>query len=203
MTYREAYGIYACNGILFNHESKRRGEMFVTRKITSGLANIAQGLEQCLYMGNIDAFRDWGHAQDYVYMQWLMLQQKEAGDFVVATGQAIQVREFIRRSASQLGLSLQFEGKAEDEIARVVGISGDKCPSITVGQIIMRIDSRHYRPSDVETLIGDPTKARQCIGWTHTTDIDDLIEEMVSHDLQQAKKQVVLRENGFQISRPR
>lgn len=203
VNYREAYGIYACNGILFNHESKRRGETFLTRKITRGLANIAQGLEQCLYMGNIDAFRDWGHAQDYVYMQWLMLQQKEAKDFVVATGQTMQVREFIRRSASQLGLSIQFEGKAEDEIARVVGISGDKCTSIAVGQIIMRIDLCHYRPAEVEALIGDPTKARTDIGWKHSTDIDDLIEEMISHDLQQAKKQVVLRENGFQISRPR
>jgi GDPmannose 4,6-dehydratase len=166
INYREAYGIYACNGILFNHESKRRGETFVTRKITRGLTNIAQGLDKCLYMGNIDALRDWGHAKDYVRMQWLMLQQNKPDDFVIATGMQYTVREFITKSAQQLGITLRFEGNAEQEIAIVEAISGDKAPCVKIGDVLVRIDPHYYRPTEVETLLGDPAKAKEKLGWT-------------------------------------
>jgi GDPmannose 4,6-dehydratase len=200
VNYREAYGIYACNGILFNHESERRGETFVTRKITRGLANIAQGIEECLYMGNIDALRDWGHAKDYVRMQWLMLQQQKPEDFVIATGVQYSVREFIQKSANQLGITLRFEGKAEAECAVVASIDGDQAPALKVGDVIVRIDPHYYRPTEVETLLGDPAKAKQKLGWVPEITLDEMIQEMVSHDLDVAKQMALLRQHGYSIS---
>ena len=200
VNYREAYGMYACNGILFNHESKRRGETFVTRKITRGLANIAQGLEQCLYMGNIDALRDWGHAKDYVRMQWLMLQQEQPEDFVIATGVQFTVREFIIRSAKQLGLTLRFEGEAENERAIVSEITGDKAPGLKVGDVVVQIDPHYYRPTEVETLLGDPSKAKQKLGWVPEITLDQMIEEMVASDLTLAKQHALLKQHGFDVS---
>ena len=200
VNYREAYGMYACNGILFNHESERRGETFVTRKITRGLANIAQGLESCLYMGNIDALRDWGHAKDYVRMQWLMLQQDKPDDFVIATGVQYSVREFIIRSAAQLGITLRFEGAAEKEIAIVDKIVGDKAPAIQVGDVIVKIDPQYYRPTEVETLLGDPSKAKQKLGWTPEITLDQMITEMVAHDLNAAKQLALLKQHGYTVA---
>ena len=200
VNYREAYGMYACNGILFNHESERRGETFVTRKITRGLANIAQGLESCLYMGNIDALRDWGHAKDYVRMQWLMLQQDKPDDFVIATGVQYSVREFIIRSAAQLGITLRFEGAAEKEIAIVARIVGDKAPAIQVGDVIVKIDPQYYRPTEVETLLGDPSKAKQKLGWTPEITLDQMITEMVTHDLNAAKQLALLQQHGYTVA---
>ena len=200
VNYREAYGMYACNGILFNHESERRGETFVTRKITRGLANIAQGLESCLYMGNIDALRDWGHAKDYVRMQWLMLQQDKPDDFVIATGVQYSVREFIIRSAAQLGITLRFEGAAEKEIAIVDKIVGDKAPAIHVGDVIVKIDPQYYRPTEVETLLGDPSKAKQKLGWTPEITLDQMITEMVAHDLNAAKQLALLKQHGYTVA---
>jgi len=200
VNYREAYGMYACNGILFNHESERRGETFVTRKITRGLANIAQGLESCLYMGNIDALRDWGHAKDYVRMQWLMLQQDKPDDFVIATGVQYSVREFIIRSAAQLGITLRFEGAAEKEIAIVDKIVGDKAPAIQVGDVIVKIDPQYYRPTEVETLLGDPSKAKQKLGWTPEITLDQMITEMVSFDLNAAKQLALLKQHGYSVA---
>ena len=165
VNYREAYGIYACNGILFNHESPRRGETFVTRKITRGLANIAQGLEQCLYMGNLDALRDWGHAKDYVRMQWMMLQQDQPEDFVIATGVQYTVRQFIQWSAEELGVTLKFVGEGVSETATVAAIQGDKAPGLKVGDVVVKIDPRYFRPTEVETLLGDPSKAKAKLGW--------------------------------------
>ena len=200
INYREAYGIYACNGILFNHESKRRGETFVTRKVTRGLSNIALGLEKCLYMGNIDALRDWGHAKDYVRMQWLMLQQDVPEDFVIATGVQYTVREFITKSASQLGITIRFEGSAEQEIGVVAAISGEMSPGVKVGDVIMRIDPHYYRPTEVETLLGDPTKAKEKLGWTPQISLDEMIAEMIEHDHAQASQHALLREHGYQTS---
>jgi len=199
VNYREAYGMYACNGILFNHESKRRGETFVTRKITRGLANIAQGLEKCLYMGNMDALRDWGHAKDYVRMQWLMLQQNQPDDFVIATGLQYSVREFIIRSAKQLGITLQFEGRAENEKAIVIAIDGDNAPALKIGSVIVQIDRRYYRPTEVETLLGDPSKAKAKLGWVPEISFDDMIFEMVTNDLDQAKRHALLRNYGYSV----
>ena len=200
VNYREAYGMYACNGILFNHESMRRGETFVTRKITRGLANIAQGLEKCLFMGNIDALRDWGHAKDYVRMQWLMLQQEQPDDFVIATGVQFSVREFIIRSAQQLGITLKFEGKEENEKAIVAAIEGDKAPALKVGDVVVQIDPRYYRPTEVETLLGDPSKAKAKLGWTPEITLDQMITEMVSYDLDQAQRHVLLMQHGFNVA---
>ena len=200
VNYREAYGMYACNGILFNHESQRRGETFVTRKVTRGLANIAQGLEKCLFMGNIDALRDWGHAKDYVRMQWLMLQQDKPEDFVIATGVQFTVREFITRSAKQLGITLKFEGAAENEKAIVASIEGDKAPALKVGDVIMQIDPRYYRPTEVETLLGDPTKAKTKLGWVPEITLDQMIVEMVANDLDQAKQHALLHKHGYSVS---
>ena len=199
VNYREAYGMYACNGILFNHESPRRGETFVTRKITRGLANIAQGLEPCLYMGNIDALRDWGHAHDYVRMQWMMLQQDEAEDFVIATGQQYSVREFIRWSAEELGVALEFSGEGAEEIATVAGITGDRAPALQVGDVIMRIDPRYFRPAEVETLLGDPFKAREKLGWEPEITARDMCAEMVAADLKDAQRHAFLKANGFEL----
>jgi len=200
VNYREAYGIYACNGILFNHESKRRGGTFVTRKVTRGLANIAQGLEKCLFMGNIDALRDWGHAKDFVRMQWLMLQQETPEDFVIATGVQFTVREFITRSAKQLGITLKFEGTAENEKAIVASIEGDKAPALKVGDVIMQIDPRYYRPTEVENLLGDPTKAKTKLGWVPEITLDQMIVEMVANDLDQAKQHALLSKHGYSVA---
>ena len=200
VNYREAYGIYACNGILFNHESPRRGETFVTRKVTRGLANIAQGLESCLYMGNIDSLRDWGHAKDYVRMQWMMLQQEQPDDFVIATGKQVSVREFIRRSAAQLGITLRFEGEGIDEKAVVESLTGDKAPALKVGDVVVRIDPRYFRPAEVETLLGDPAKAKEKLGWVPEITLDEMLAEMVAHDLDKARQHAVLKNAGFKVS---
>lgn len=200
VNYREAYGMYACNGILFNHESPRRGETFVTRKITRGLANIAQGLEACLYMGNMDALRDWGHAKDYVRMQWMMLQQDKPQDFVIATGVQVSVREFIRRAAARLGLTLAFEGQGVDEQARVVAIEGDHAPALKVGDVVVKVDPRYFRPAEVETLLGDPTKAKEVLGWEPEITLDEMIDEMVTADLSQARQHALLKQHGYAVS---
>jgi GDPmannose 4,6-dehydratase len=192
--------MYACNGILFNHESKRRGETFVTRKVTRGLANIAQGVEKCLYMGNIDALRDWGHAKDYVRMQWLMLQQEQPEDFVIATGVQFTVREFIIRSAQQLGITLKFEGTAENEKAIVAAIKSYKAPALKLGDVIVQIDPRYYRPTEVETLLGDPTKAKQKLGWVPEITLDQMIVEMVANDLDRAKQHALLSKHGYSVA---
>lgn len=200
VNYREAYGIYACNGILFNHESPRRGETFVTRKITRGLANIAQGLEGCLYLGNMDALRDWGHAKDYVRMQWLMLQQEQPEDFIIATGVQFSVRQFVQWSAEHLGITLRFEGSGVDEVGIVESISGDSAPALKVGDVIVRVDKRYFRPSEVETLLGDPSKAKQKLGWTPEITVQEMCAEMVAEDLQAAKRTALLKANGYDIS---
>ena len=200
VNYREAYGIYACNGILFNHESPRRGETFVTRKITRGLANIAQGLESCIYMGNLDALRDWGHAKDYVRMQWMMLQQEAPDDFVIATGVQYSVRQFIEWSGSELGVTLKFEGNGVDEIATVTSIIGDKAPALKVGDVIVRIDPRYFRPTEVETLLGDPTKAKEKLGWVPEITVQEMCVEMVASDLVQAKQNALLKHHGYKVN---
>lgn len=199
VNYREAYGMYACNGILFNHESPRRGETFVTRKITRGLANIAQGLESCLYMGNIDAHRDWGHAKDYVRMQWMMLQQDQAEDFVIATGVQYSVRQFIEWSAAELGITLRFEGKGVDEVAIVAAVMGDDAPAVKVGDIIVKIDPRYFRPAEVETLLGDPSKAKQRLGWEPHITAQEMCAEMVVEDLKTAKRHALLKKHGYEL----
>jgi GDPmannose 4,6-dehydratase len=199
VNYREAYGMYACNGILFNHESPRRGETFVTRKITRGLANIAQGLESCLYMGNIDALRDWGHAKDYVRMQWMMLQQDTPDDFVIATGVQYSVRQFIEWSAAELGITMRFEGKRLDEVGIVAAIEGDAAPALSVGDVIVRIDPRYFRPAEVETLLGDPSKAKAKLGWTPEITVQEMCAEMVAHDLQNARRTRLLRDHGLDL----
>jgi GDPmannose 4,6-dehydratase len=188
VNYREAYDMYACNGILFNHESPRRGETFVTRKITRGLANISQGLEDCLYMGNIDALRDWGHAKDYVRMQWMMLQQEQAEDFVIATGVQYSVRQFIEWTAEELGMSLRWEGEGIDE----VGYWNDKP--------IVKIDPRYFRPTEVETLLGDPSKAKQKLGWVPEITVQEMCAEMVASDLAQAKQHALLKQHGYTVN---
>jgi GDPmannose 4,6-dehydratase len=200
VNYREAYGMYACNGILFNHESKRRGETFVTRKVTRGLANIAQGLEKCLYMGNIDALRDWGHAKDYVRMQWLMLQQDKPEDFVIATGVQYTVREFIQKSAKQLGITLRFEGHGATEKAIVEKLEGNHAPAIKVGDVIVQIDPHYYRPTEVDTLLGDSSKAKQKLGWVPEITLDQMIAEMVTSDLEQAKRHALLKNHGYAVA---
>ena len=200
VNYREAYGMYACNGILFNHESPRRGETFVTRKITRGLANIAQGLEPCLYMGNMDALRDWGHAKDYVRMQWMMLQQDQPEDFVIATGVQFSVRQFIQLSAKELGITLRFEGQGVDEVAIIDSIEGDKAPELKPGQIVVRVDPRYFRPTEVETLLGDPSKAKAKLGWTPEITVQQMCAEMVAADLQAAKQHALLKANGFVVN---
>ena len=199
VNYRESYGMYACNGILFNHESPRRGETFVTRKITRGLANIAQGLESCLYMGNMNALRDWGHAKDYVRMQWMMLQQDKPDDFVIATGVQYSVRQFIAWSAAELGITITFEGEGLEEKAVVMAIEGDKAPALSVGDVIVQVDPRYFRPAEVETLLGDPSKAKEKLGWTPEITVQEMCEEMVSEDLKVAKRHALLKEHGHDI----
>lgn len=198
VNYRESYGIYACNGILFNHESPRRGETFVTRKITRAIANISQGLEQCLYLGNMDALRDWGHAKDYVRMQWMMLQQEKADDFVIATGKQISVREFVKLSAKEAGIELEFTGIGLDEVASVKSISGDNAPALNIGDVIVKVDPRYFRPAEVETLLGDPTKAKEILGWEPVITVEEMCREMVKADLDIAKKHALLNSHGYE-----
>lgn len=200
VNYREAYGMYACNGILFNHESPRRGETFVTRKITRGLCNIAQGLEQCLFMGNMDALRDWGHAKDYVRMQWLMLQQEQPQDFVIATGVQYSVRQFIEWTASHLGITLRFEGTGVNERGIVAAIEGDQAPAIKVGDTLVQVDPRYFRPSEVETLLGDPTKAKEELGWVPEISVQDMCAEMVREDLKLARQHALLVQHGHHVA---
>ena len=199
VNYRESYGMYACNGILFNHESPRRGETFVTRKITRGLSNIAQGLEERLYMGNMDALRDWGHARDYVRMQWMMLQQDQPEDFVIATGKQISVRDFIRLSAKELGLTLDFRGEGLDEVGVITAIEGDKAPALKVGDTIIAVDPRYFRPAEVETLLGDPSNAKQKLGWEPEITVEEMCAEMVAADLDEAKRHALLKAHGFAV----
>lgn len=196
VNYREAHGLYACNGILFNHESPIRGETFVTRKITRGLARIALGLQDCLYLGNVDALRDWGHARDYVEMQWLMLQQAVPDDFVIATGQQYRVRDFVDHASRALGLQLTWRGTGKDACA-VVEDNGEY-PAVSPGQVVVRIDPRYFRPTEVETLLGDASKAREKLGWRARTPFDTLVREMVSSDLAAARKYTLVRDNGYQ-----
>jgi GDPmannose 4,6-dehydratase len=200
VNYREAYGMYACNGILFNHESPRRGETFVTRKITRALANISQGLEQIFYLGNMDALRDWGHARDYVEMQWLMLQQEKPDDFVIATGIQYSVRQFVEIAARELGIEIAWQGKGVEEKGVIASIKGDKVTGAKVGQTIVAVDPKYFRPTEVETLLGDPTKAKQKLGWTPRTTFAEMVQEMVSFDLEDARRHALLKAHGFNVA---
>ena len=195
VNYREAYGMYACNGILFNHESPLRGETFVTRKITRALARIFLGLQDCLFLGNMDALRDWGHARDFVQMQWMMLQQEQADDFVIATGVQYSVRDFVNAAAQNLGLTLEWRGKGSEEEGIVQSTNGNT--GLQPGQVIVKVDPRYYRPTEVETLLGDPTKAREKLGWTPTTTFEELVEEMMHEDLNSARRDVLVKQHGF------
>lgn len=199
VNYREAYGMYACNGILFNHESPRRGETFVTRKITRGLANIAQGLERCLFLGNLDSLRDWGHAKDYVRMQWLMLQQDRAEDFVIATGKQYSVREFITWSATNLGIELEFRGSDVGEHGVVTAVTGDRSPAVKPGDVIVRVDPRYFRPAEVDSLLGNPSKAKDKLGWVPEISAQEMCAEMVAEDLKIAQRHALLKRHGFTI----
>nr|AAF45032.1 putative GDP-mannose 4,6-dehydratase [Aeromonas hydrophila] len=199
VNYCEAYGLYACNGILFNHESPRRGETFVTRKITRGLANIAQGLDSCLYMGNIDSLRDWGHAKDYVQLQWLMLQQEEPEDFVIATGEQYSVRQFILWAAEDVGMQLRFEGKGVEEVAVVVSTKGELAPAVRPGDVVLRIDPRYFRPAEVDSLLGDASKAREKLGWKPSITVREMCAEMVAADVKVAQCHALLKKHGFEI----
>lgn len=201
VNYRESYGMYACNGILFNHESPRRGETFVTRKITRGLSNIAQGLEACLYLGNMDALRDWGHAKDYVRMQWMMLQQETAEDFVIATGRQESVRDFVRMSANHAGVEIEFTGAGTSEIGTVIAVTDQtRAPAVKPGDVIVRVDPRYFRPSEVETLLGDPSKAKEKLGWVPEISLDMMCKEMVEADLENARRHALLRSHGHDVS---
>ncbi|MFZ9938418.1 MAG: GDP-mannose 4,6-dehydratase, partial [Luteolibacter sp.] len=199
VNYREAYGMYACNGILFNHESPRRGETFVTRKITRGIANIAQGLESCIHLGNMDSLRDWGHAKDYVRMQWMMLQQECADDFVIATGRQISVREFVRMSAAEAGIGIEFNGTGVDETAVVRSVDPAIAPAVKPGDVIARVDPRYFRPAEVETLLGDPTKAMDKLGWKPEITVEEMCAEMVAADLEEAKRHALLKAHGHHV----
>lgn len=200
VNYRESYGMYACNGVLFNHESPRRGETFVTRKITRAIANIAQGLEKYLFLGNMDALRDWGHAKDYVRMQWMMLQQEQPEDFVIATGKQISVREFVRMSAQEAGITLEFSGEGVDEIATVTAVEGDNAPGVNVGDVIVKVDPRYFRPAEVETLLGDPSKAKAKLGWVPEITVEEMCAEMVQSDLEKAKQHALLKLHGYSVA---
>ena len=196
VNYREAYGIYACNGILFNHESPLRGETFVTRKITRALSRIFTGLEECLFLGNMDALRDWGHARDYVKMQWLMLQQDTPEDFVIATGVQYSVRQFVEATAEVLGIKIKWEGEKEQEVGIVEEVS-EECESLTAGDVIVRVDPRYYRPTEVETLLGDPTNAKEKLGWVPETTFEEMVKEMTENDLNIARRDALLKKEGF------
>jgi len=200
INYRESYGMYACNGILFNHESPRRGETFVTRKITRGISNISQGLEDCLYLGNMNALRDWGHAKDYVRMQWMMLQQETADDFVIATGRQISVREFVILSAKEAGIELEFSGEGVNEIATVTAVNRNSAPALKEGDVVVRVDPRYFRPAEVETLLGDPSKAKEKLGWVPQITVEEMCTEMVQHDLDKAKQHALLRAHGHNVA---
>ena len=205
VNYREAYGIYACNGILFNHESPRRGETFVTRKVTRALAQIATGLQDCLFLGNIDSLRDWGHAKDYVEMQWRMLQQDEPEDFVIATGKQFSVRQMVEISADNLGIKIEWQGTAESEVGIVKRVNKrSDLPELEslVGRTIVQIDPRYYRPTEVETLLGDPTKAKEKLGWVPTTTFEEMVTEMIQSDLNLARQHALLKSKGFEVSLP-
>ena len=202
VNYREAYGLFACNGILFNHESPRRGETFVTRKVTQGLCNIAQGLSKTLNMGNLDALRDWGHAKDYVEMQWMMLQQDEPVDLVIATGKQHSVRDFIELTAQELGITLAWEGSGTDEVGVAASVTGERAPAVTVGDTIVRVDPRYYRPAEVETLLGSPEKARKLLGWEPKISFAEMITEMVQNDLENARRHALLKSRGFDVVVP-
>ena len=196
VNYREAYGLYACNGILFNHESPLRGETFVTRKITRAMARIALGLQDCLYLGNLSALRDWGHAKDYVEMQWLMLQQEQPEDFVIATGVQYSVRQFVEFAARELGIEIRFSGEGEREVGTVASVSGDKA-GCKPGDVIVKVDPRYFRPTEVETLLGDPSKAKEKLGWTPTTTLPELVREMVEADYDSARRDNMVKQAGF------
>ncbi len=200
VNYREAYGMYACNGILFNHESPRRGETFVTRKITRGFANIAHGIERCLFLGNMASLRDWGHARDYVRMQWMMLQQNHAEDYVIATGRQLAVREFVRMAAREAGMELAFSGTGANEIATVIAVDAAVAPKVSVGEVIVKVDPRYYRPTEVDTLLGDATKARQKLGWTPEITVEQMCAEMVAADLEDAKRHALLKSHGHHVA---
>lgn len=201
VNYRESYGMYACNGILFNHESPRRGETFVTRKITRGIANIAQGVESCLYLGNMDSLRDWGHAKDYVRMQWMMLQQDQAEDFVIATGHQMTVREFVHMSAREAGFELEFSGDGLDEIGTIRKVTdSDKAPAAKPGQEVVRVNPRYFRPAEVDTLLGDPSLAKQKLGWEPEITVAEMCSEMIAHDLEQARRHALLSKHGHDVS---
>ncbi|MEL4869143.1 GDP-mannose 4,6-dehydratase [Pantoea agglomerans] len=200
VNYRESYGMYACNGILFNHESPRRGETFVTRKITRAIANISQGIESCLYLGNMDSLRDWGHAKDYVRMQWMMLQQEKPEDFVIATGKQITVREFVRMSAKEAGIEIEFTGTGVDEIATVIAKTSECATGVSIGDVIVRVDPRYFRPAEVETLLGDPANAKNKLGWTPEITVEEMCAEMVASDLEKAKQHALLKSHGYDVS---
>ena len=200
INYREAYGIYACNGILFNHESPRRGGTFVTKKITRGLANVAYGLEKCLFLGNLDSKRDWGHARDYVEMQWLMLQQDEPEDFVIATGKQISIRDFIKLTASELGLKIEFVDEGLNEFVRVIEVDKEKSPSIEIGDVIVRVSPEYFRPTEVENLLGNPKKAAKKLGWEPKITVEELCSMMVESDVLKAKQDALLKDHGYQVS---
>ena len=200
VNYREAYGMYACNGVLFNHESPRRGETFVTRKITRGLSNIAQGIDKCLFLGNLDALRDWGHAKDYVRMQWMMLQQNKPEDFVIATGVQYSVRQFVIWSAKEIGIDLEFSGQGVEEKAVVTAIEGDNAPALKVGDVILMVDPNYFRPTEVETLLGDPSNAKNKLGWVPEISVQDMCAEMVEEDLKIAKRSILLKSHGHEIA---
>ena len=197
VNYREAYGMYACNGVLFNHESPRRGETFVTRKITRALANLAYGLESCLYLGNMAALRDWGHAKDYVRMQWLMLQQDVAQDFVIATGNQCSVRDFVIMAAAEIGVELAFQGAGVNELGKVASVNKEKAPNLKEGDVIVRVDPRYYRPAEVESLLGDPSKAISELGWRPEVSVQQLCQQMMSHDIEIAKRNRLLKQHGY------
>ena len=200
VNYREAYGLYACNRILFNHESPRRGETFVTRKITRGLANIAQGLDSCLYLGRMKALCDWGHARDYVRMQWIMLQQGQPEDFVIATGRRVSVLDFLTMSAEALGIGLRSEGEGADEIAVVDAVHhAEAAPAVQMGDVIARVDPRYCRPNEVETLLGDPSEAREKRGWVPEITLEAICAEMVAEDLKDARRNSLLKAHGSEL----
>ena len=199
INYREAYGIFACNGILFNHESPRRGETFVTRKITRGLTNIALGLEECLYLGNLNSLRDWGHAKDYVKMQWMMLQQENPKDYVIATGKQHSVREFIVWAASALGIELKFVGKGIKEVGIVVDVSSDLPLKVSVGQKIIKVHPRYFRPTEVDSLLGDASKAKKDLGWKSEITVQEMCKEMIEEDYKVASRAVLLKENKLDL----
>lgn len=200
VNYRESHGLFACNGILFNHESPRRGETFVTRKITRGLSHIAQGLERCLYLGNLDALRDWGHAKDYVRAQWLMLQLDKPEDFVIATGLQYSVRTFVEKAGARLGISLAWRGTGVHEEGVVAAVEGEDAPALKPGEVVVKVDPRYFRPAEVETLLGDPTRARTELGWVPAITLDQMIDEMVGHDLNQARRHALLEKHGYRVA---